>query len=778
MRKTRTKNKNESFYVATGIAYKDTNKQGIYGFRLYDLDYDDYTIFTLNGIKHIIEKYPNGIENIKIHDGYIGLLYVSSNNYSSYTKKGELISKGNKIFFRRYNINKYMIINEDGALEFTDIRGIKDWVQSEVLLYKDKDKLLALLKNDIAFFNDKYDKFTRKNELLTITGNNYLHTRIKTLTIYDKNLLEVYGIKNDVVIPNGIVRIPSEVEIVSLNINDREDIKVIDLKAAKELKKVALEIEKCNIKILFPEYGIPEVRIKLNGGIYEFQNLEHVQLVTLEMNNVVLANKKLSLNFYGKNDFRSISLYRVAGLKELEVKSNITFSESYFRISYCDDLEYIDCSNLNINNLSTNLVTNCNKLKRYKVRLDNGYFYGVCNWCKSLEELEIYGTAIEISQTSISFNTPMLRKLRIDVNIQRLTQYPCFCGGNYVIEELINNSNVSNDKLFSSEYFRVCKIYNSNEKLKMITRSAMLDPIYKDDEIIGFKMLKSLYLDMPNTVKNEFTEKLRNGILDIPKEILEVSNRVFINQNKITKVILHGPIKIGNSTFGNCVGLRHIENSEFIQELGVNAFACCEKLTEFKCGDNLKKISQGAFMWCTSLEKLYIGKNVKELEKYSLFGCLLLKLSGNTNFKFDDLSVLNKNYIFKLTNSEIGEVAAAISPSTSVTISEIVHFEEMIVLSRITNNNACRARVIELKRTQKEYENLWKLTNAWIEYKNGRENNIKITMSKSTKDALDFINSKRNYMYLVMAKQMNNILKKLKTDSNMRDILKSIEMLE
>lgn len=772
MRKTRGKLKDTAYYIASSIVYKNDNKEGIYGFRLYDMQYDDYTIFTLTAIKNLLNKHPNCIVNVKIRDGYTGLLYVSSNNYSGFNKNGQLISKGNKILFKRHGVNQYTIIDEDGVIKDVDIREIKNWISPNVLISKDKDNLMNILKSDIEFFNSKYDAFTRKNELLTLTGNNYLVTEIKILDNANKErVIRVSNVREDCTIPNGIVKIPKEVSVVKLNLASRDDIKVLDFRYADNLKRVDLDINKCNLKILFPNYEIDHVSIVAHEGVLEFQNLEKTKLFGFELNTIELRNEKLNLSFYNY-DVCACKLSRVSVLKELKIKSDHTFSEKYFRVEYCNDLEVLDCSELRFNNVSNSMVSNCIGLRHYKVRLDNGYFYGVCGQCKNLEELELYGNAIQLNETSITYITPLLRKLRMDMTVINVGYRPCFIANGYILKEIINNSNVKTENLFSEEYYRVCELCNANDKLRDVYKRISLDPVYKNDEIIGFKAVR--YLGFDNAENDEYNKLLKEGILNIPKEIIEISNRAFNNQSKIKRIIFNGPVRINRDAFKSCSNLECIENSEYITYMGENAFAFCSKLKEFKCGDKLDKINLGVFMGCLSLENLYISESVKELDRYSLFCCMELKLSGSMNFKFDSLTVLNKNSIFKLTNSEIGELAAYISSSSSFVLSDIVKFEEIKTLDKIGNDKLCRIKIRELSYDSRDYENLLKLIDGWNLYKRGNIDKIKINMGKQTKDSLSFYNGKQNYTYLVLAKQMNNVLKKLESDDNMINILNSL----
>lgn len=779
MRKTRKSH--VGYYLASSIVCKDSGT-GIYGFRLYDIKYNDYEIFTVNGVKAILNKYPEAIINVKIRDGYLGLCHIGSSNYSIYNRKNELIRKGNKILFNRLGINSYEIIDDCGNIKNVDIREIKDWISANVVIAQDKDKMLLELKNDIDFFNKDFDKFSRKKELLTITGNDYLCTKILTLGNGER-VIKAYDINYNARIPEGRIQIPREVGIVHLDFHNNEDIKVIDLRGATKLRSVQLRINKCNLKIIFPNYRIHKLNVEAQESLIEFQNLENAYFSVLKISTVQLVNNsELHIKLVGQK-YDALTIEKTIGLKKLKVSGEGVIDKDYFKVYNCTGLEELDASELVLESLGSDNVRDMYDLVKCKLRLNNGYFYVACNRCPNLEELELYGSTTGFNGNSLTYNTPSLRKLRLDMKSNVKFGEDYLVAGNYIIEELVNNSGIKTEKLFNKDYIRICEICKKSEKLKQAYKRFALEPLYKehlyneDKEIIGFDAVS--YLG-PDIGEDNYNKQLRMGVLDIPHEIIRISSRTFLNNNKVAKVIFNGPIRLGNYAFKNCMSLETIVNSEYICAMGEQAFAFDTKLKEFRCGTKLERLSKGAFLMCKSLEKLYISNGMNYCEDYSLFCCVSVELSGYTQFQFTDKTVLNKNYIFKLSNSEIGEIAKYITCmnycNKNNRLNKIVEFEEIKLLRKMVASMSCRKYIREeYSRTySKDLDKMLKLIGNMYEYDRGNINKVKITKCNGMSDG-DY-EILENYYYIVMAKQMSILMKKFKADGLMDNIMESLKV--
>lgn len=767
----KTRKNHIDYYLASSIIYKE-NGQGIYGFRLYDLQYGDYEIFTLKGVQAILKKYSDAILNIKVKNGYLGFCYIGSNNYSICNKHGEIIKNGNKIFVKREGINKYLIIDEVGKVLETDIRGIKNWVSHDVLLVEDKDHIARELKRDIEFFNKEFDKFSRREELLVITGNNYLNTKVQAL-VNGERIIKVYAIKDNADIPEGIVHIPREISIMDLELASLDNISIIDLRQAQNLRSLYLRLNRCNIKIVFPSFRIDRVQLELHESVIEFQNIENICFNNLIIRNTELKNKDLYINMIGGRE-SSIDLDRIKGLERLTLKSVNGISENRCKLSNCEDLVYLDAEGMNLRKLTSDTFRCLDKLKKCRIRLDNGILGVVCSRCGSLEELELYGTINDLQTMSLTYGTSNLRKLVLNVEINTKLKNKYSISGDYVLEEIINNSNVPTVDLFDKDFLEICKICRNNEKLKFAYKRLDLKPVWSNNQIIGFNV--AYYKGYMNNNDNDpYNNLLKKGILDIPKEVLAISPRVFKSTTSLTKVIFNGPIELGDEAFKDCNKLTSIENSEYIYKMGNEVFAYDYRLEEFRCGDKLEKINKSTFIMCKALKKLYISKSIKELEDYSLFCCTSLELEGYTDFKFTKKAVLDKNYIFSLNNSEIAQLAIDISRTDWITLKEIVRFSEIAMLRNILESFTCKSIIKkEFSRTRDtNLEKLLKLLNSMYEFDRKNFKGVKINTPCDIKQAGN--STQDNYYYMMLAKQANITFKKLQCSGYMSVIENSLK---
>ena len=100
-----------------------------------------------------------------------------------------------------------------------------------------------------------------------------------------------------------------------------------------------------------------------------------------------------------------------------------------------------------------------------------------------------------------------------------------------------------------------------------------------------------------------------------------------IKDNKVTKVKVPKPVKIGGKTFK-------------VTAVGSNAFKKNKKITTVEIGDNVKIIGTGVFESCMKLNKVTVGKGVTEIGKNVFKNC---KKLGNITIKSTKLKKVGKN---------------------------------------------------------------------------------------------------------------------------------------
>lgn len=171
-----------------------------------------------------------------------------------------------------------------------------------------------------------------------------------------------------------------------------------------------------------------------------------------------------------------------------------------------------------------------------------------------------------------------------------------------------------------------------------------------------------------------------SGVFVIPEGTTEISDRAFVGQAGMTKVVIPSSIRsIGQYAFLNCWNLKEVvfDNCMSLTELPNYLFQNCVSLTEITIPANVTKLGTYVFDYCTSLTKVNFADNSKldsignyAFQKtYSLVGVDLpsgVKTLGTNVFQYSGV----KSVVLPATVTSIGNYAFADSEIASVTFAD------------------------------------------------------------------------------------------------------------
>ena len=171
-----------------------------------------------------------------------------------------------------------------------------------------------------------------------------------------------------------------------------------------------------------------------------------------------------------------------------------------------------------------------------------------------------------------------------------------------------------------------------------------------------------------------------SGVFVIPEGTTEISDRAFVGQAGMTKVVIPSTIRsIGKYAFLNCWSLQEVvfNNCASLTELPDYLFQNCLALTEITVPANVTKIGINTFDNCSSLTKITFADNAKvetignSAFRYtdSLIGVELpsgVKTLGTNVFQYSGV----KSVTIPATVTSIGNYAFADSEIASVTFAE------------------------------------------------------------------------------------------------------------
>lgn len=96
-------------------------------------------------------------------------------------------------------------------------------------------------------------------------------------------------------------------------------------------------------------------------------------------------------------------------------------------------------------------------------------------------------------------------------------------------------------------------------------------------------------LNIENGVLKSVDEDI-SGEVDIPSDVTVISEQLFFNNDKITKVVIPGSVKkINNMAFNGCENLKEVIIEEGVESIGGDCFTGCDNLEKVSIPSTVKK---------------------------------------------------------------------------------------------------------------------------------------------------------------------------------------------
>ena len=164
----------------------------------------------------------------------------------------------------------------------------------------------------------------------------------------------------------------------------------------------------------------------------------------------------------------------------------------------------------------------------------------------------------------------------------------------------------------------------------------------ESDAFVNCKKLRAVYIsDLEAWCKIKFAAQESNPLthakelyldnelvkdVDIPNNITEIGNYLFVNYSNLTSIIIHGNITtIGDFAFSGCSNMSVVDIPSSVTKIGASSFSGCIGLTSVKIGENVRTIGRSAFSGCSCLESIVIPDKVTWVGWSSFYKCTNLK---------------------------------------------------------------------------------------------------------------------------------------------------------
>lgn len=301
---------------------------------------------------------------------------------------------------------------------------------------------------------------------------------------------------------------------------------------------------------------------------------------------------------------------------------------------------------------NTRTATNANALL--------GYIFGTASYLDGVRTVQKYS---ESGTTTITYNTA---SYYIPSSLRSLTvtgisiPYGAFsnCSGLLSITMGVNITQIGKNAfegctsatLFmkGNEPATAADSQISNIKAVIVARSsvshyqaiwnAYASKIYSDEYVVNGN-----YLIKDNVLISYFGNE---SSLSIGQSITSISDRAFINNNKLINLVLPGGLKsIGNEAFAYCSNLIGISIPVSVTSIGNEAFSGCSSIKSVIIPANVTSLGEGVFNGCSGLTEItlpFVGESRTANNEKALFGYIFGTLSyegGSAAMQYyDDIS--------------------------------------------------------------------------------------------------------------------------------------------
>lgn len=405
------------------------------------------------------------------------------------------------------------------------------------------------------------------------------------------------------------------------------------------------------------------------GDIY---NWLHIDFSNLYSNPLIYAQ-----NLYFNNDLvetvelknSRIPQYAFSGyknLKEVSIDGNIDSIGDYAFYN-CQNASVTIGDNNKIDNYHQHCFDNCNSLSIDKFSDTLKYVgdYAFAG-CYDSEKIEISNTTYYIGNSSFSGAKNVVECVlpfvgtRMDSELDSSLQFGCIFGNKaYEHCKKVNQSYGYN---YSNEYYipnsiRIVKITNDIDVIAYgaFQGCSMIDTIYIPSSIKEIRMSAFYGCDIRNCYFSGNADEWAS--IGFTSNIFgknECSTTYLYFQNeKVENIKFTNISKINQYAFYGIKGLKTIEFSDNLIEIGKGAFSLCDEIEilNFNNCSSLKIIDSYCFYRCYNLKEVNIAycSNLEMLGNYAFSNCLNL---GNV-FLYDDSIKILSNTFYACPNYNI-----------------------------------------------------------------------------------------------------------------------------
>ena len=380
--------------------------------------------------------------------------------------------------------------------------------------------------------------------------------------IFDTQLMEYYGKDKDVVVPDGVTYIASNVfkeNATAQSITLPDSVEEIGNNVFEGCKKLE--------SIVLPE-GV-------SIGFGAFHNCKKL----IDENNFVIISGT-AYGYFGKEE----NLVIPSGVKV--ISGNLLVGNRWGEnkgkkiknISFPDTLEIIED--------------------------------GAFEQCGKLEEVTIPNSVKKIGNSAFS-DCQNIKKVSVPETVE--LGYSVFSNCTVLKDE--DGFVIVNKRLFN--YYGSAEEVVVPDGVESIGPEAFEKAIFK-----RIKLPKTLKVICGNAFyKCENLEEI-----EIHEGIEEISRAVFYGCTNLRKISLPSTVKkIGNAAFKKCESIKEIVIPEGVAEIESGTFLGCSSLVDICIPKTIVKIGSSAFKECVAVEKIVIPASVKQIEKSAFENCTSLK---------------------------------------------------------------------------------------------------------------------------------------------------------